>query len=167
MPIRHIIDRQCSFAKQVMNWKKIVVTTGGFLDESTVHSNQTLSEISNLEAFHQEADTHVVLHAVTCGADTTSMSAWDWDFLILLLAHLSKLVYEKLWMKAGSQIKEVDTNKRSLFQGCQVGQTKRFLHSIYWLDVTAHHNCQDIQRKVPSKFLENTIAFCMVLGKTR
>lgn len=67
-----------------------VVALSGFLDEFIVQSYQTLSEISNFETFHKEADTRIVLDAISCGADTIVLSARDIDILILIFVHLSK-----------------------------------------------------------------------------
>ena len=48
---------------------KVVVVAGGFPDETNVFCNQDI-DIHNLEANHEEADKHMILHCVHAKSNT-------------------------------------------------------------------------------------------------
>jgi hypothetical protein len=58
--------------------------------------------VHELEARHEEADTHIVLHCVKRQALIIVVAARDTDVLVLLLSHLDTMSCSRLWMKGGT-----------------------------------------------------------------
>ena len=81
---------------------KIIVTAGGFKNIQEVRSSNPSLDTSALEAYHEEADTRVVLHCINNSADSVVVYARDTDILVLLLAHFEKMPCKNLWLKAGT-----------------------------------------------------------------
>ena len=81
---------------------KIIVTAEGFKNIQEVRSSNPSVDTSALEAYHEEADTRVVLHCINNSADSVVVYARDTDILVLLLAHFEKMPCKNLWLKAGT-----------------------------------------------------------------
>ena len=73
---------------------------GGFTDERQVRSATT--NLSHLNATHEEADTRMVLHCIHNNSETIVVSARDTDVLLLLVAHCDHVQSNNLWLMAGT-----------------------------------------------------------------
>lgn len=81
---------------------KTIVVSGGFLIENDVQTNNTDLPVQMLQAYHEEADTRIVLHCLQCDADSIVVSACDTDVLVLLVALFHKIDCTNLWVRAGT-----------------------------------------------------------------
>lgn len=81
---------------------KEVVVAGGFREELEVRSSKATTELTNLRANHEEADTRLVLHAVHSQFNTVVVSSRDTDVLALLVSHFPRAQCEHLWMLSGT-----------------------------------------------------------------
>ena len=75
---------------------------GGFTDERQVQASKATTNISNLNATHEEADTRMVLHCIHNSSETIVVSARDTDVLLLLVAHCDHVQSNNLWLMAGA-----------------------------------------------------------------
>ena len=89
---------------QAPDYKEIVVA-GGFRDELEVRSSKTSTDLAQLKATHEEADTRLVLHAVHSQFNTVVVSSRDTDVLVLLVSHFPRVQCEHLWMLSGTSKK--------------------------------------------------------------
>ena len=78
------------------------MTAGSFKNIQEVRSSNPSVDTSALEAYHEEADTRVVLHCINNSADSAVVYARDTDILVLLLAHFGKMPCKNLWLKAAT-----------------------------------------------------------------
>ena len=91
---------------------------GGFADRERVCkiTQSSVSDISNLNSFHEEAETGMLLHAIDCSTNNHSclvIRSDDTDVLVLLLYYYSLgMLANKTYMQAGHE--GVSTNKRRL-----------------------------------------------------
>ena len=81
---------------------KEIVVSGGFRDELAVRSSKTNTDLAQLKATHEEADTRLVLHAVHSQFNTVVVSSRDTDVLVLLVSHFPCVQCEHLWMLSGT-----------------------------------------------------------------
>ncbi|MGH0123575.1 UNVERIFIED_CONTAM: hypothetical protein FKN15_037020 [Acipenser sinensis] len=79
-----------------------VVAAGGFEDKREVISTNPSTDVTPLQASHEEADTRMVLHAVNSSFDTVVLLAWDTDVFLLLIHHFENMQCTNLWMVAGT-----------------------------------------------------------------
>ena len=86
---------------QAPNEKEIIIA-GGFRDEREVRSSKPTTDITQLRATHEEADTRLVLHALNCDFDVVVVASQDTDVLVMLLAHFPNMQCEYLWMRSGT-----------------------------------------------------------------
>ena len=83
---------------------KTVIPSEGFDNETTVASNQTKIDLTNLEACHEEADTWIIIHGMNTDSDTVVVQSRDTDVLIFLIAHFSMMECDTLLLKAGTKM---------------------------------------------------------------
>ena len=81
---------------------KDIIVAGGFREELEVRSSKTTTDLSQLRATHEEADTRLVLHAVHSRFNTVVVSSRDTDVLVLLVSHFPHVKCEHLWMMSGT-----------------------------------------------------------------
>ena len=79
-----------------------IVVAGGFKDEREVLSSKTSTDIAQLRATHEEADTRLVLHALNCPFEVVVVASKDTDVLVMLLARFPNMQCEHLWMRIGT-----------------------------------------------------------------
>ena len=80
---------------QASNEKEIVVA-GGFRDEREVQLSKPTTDIAQLKATHEEADTRLVLHALNYDFDVVVVASKDTD------VHFPNMQCEDLWMRSGT-----------------------------------------------------------------
>ena len=85
--------------------QKEIVVAGGFEDELEVQSSVRSTNVANLRATHEEADTRLVLHALQSSYNTVVVYAKDTDVLLLLVAHFQNMQCSSLWMMTGKSKK--------------------------------------------------------------
>ena len=81
---------------------KEIVVAGGFREQLEVRSSKTRTDLTQLIATHEEADTRLVLHAVHSRYNTVVVSSRDTDVLVLLVSHFSNAQCEHLWVISGT-----------------------------------------------------------------
>ena len=81
---------------------KTIVDGGGFLEEQLVACNKHIHNLDSLRATHEEADTHIILHAIHCEANTVVVRARNTDVLELLVGHIKQMRCDEVWMEAGT-----------------------------------------------------------------
>ncbi len=59
-------------------------------------------DTAQLQSSHEEADTRLILYAISCKTDTVVIFTRDTDVLILLLAYVDKLKSSCAWMMSGT-----------------------------------------------------------------
>lgn len=74
-----------------------VVVSSDILDEKTAVSTCAATNISNLQASHEEADTRMILHAVNSPADMVVVMSRDTD-VFLLLHHYDLMKCNQLFL---------------------------------------------------------------------
>lgn len=122
---------------------KLVVTAGGYQEEDAIQSNQDnhFDDIG-LHAFHEEADTRIVLHAIHCNRnknmETIVVSARDTDVLLILLAQYA-LIQCSVWMMAGTSKKQKYIPIHEVYNSLPVTCIRALLpfHSITGCDTTS------------------------------
>ena len=62
-------------------------------------------DVRALRGFHEEADTRIILHCIHSDAEFLVIACQDTNVLCLLIAHIDKMRYKQLWMKAGTSKK--------------------------------------------------------------
>jgi hypothetical protein len=80
-----------------------VVTSGGFIQQNTAESSHE-ADVSLLEASHEEADTHIIMHGIAAkkeGYKRLIVSCRDTDVLVLLVHFTNKLPQE-IWFRTGT-----------------------------------------------------------------
>ena len=82
-----------------------IVVSGGFSKEDTVESSNSNISTRALQAYHEEADTRLVLHCIHTDSDCVVVSSQDTDVLLLLLADFGKMSCSTLRMKTGTSKK--------------------------------------------------------------
>ena len=75
---------------------KEIVVAGGFRDELDARSSKTTTDMTQLRATHEEADTRLVLHAMHNNFKTVVVSSRDTDVLLLLVSHFPRMQSENL-----------------------------------------------------------------------
>ena len=83
------------------SYDKQMVTSGGFLNELEVWSLRDI-DTRQLSSTKEEADTRIILHAISCEQKCIVVSSRDTDVLVLLLSHFDRINCKELWMKAGT-----------------------------------------------------------------
>ena len=83
------------------SYDKQMVTSGGFLNELEVWSLRDI-DTGQLSSTQEEADTRIILHAISCEQKCIVVSSRDTDVLVLLLSHFDRINCKELWMKAGT-----------------------------------------------------------------
>ena len=83
---------------------KMIIVAGGFKEENTAKCNSEM-DITALQAYHEEADTRIVLHCVHSSAEFLVVASPDTDVLILLIAHFGKMKCKQLWLRMGTSKK--------------------------------------------------------------
>lgn len=81
---------------------KEIVAAGGFREELEVRSSKTTTDLTQLKATHEEADTRLVLHVVQSQFNTVVVSSRDTDVLMLLVSNFPRVQCERLWMLSGT-----------------------------------------------------------------
>ena len=79
-----------------------IVVAGGFGNENEVKSSLGLTNLIPLRATREVADTWLVLHAITMDFDTIVVCARDINVLVVLVAHLSRMNCNDIWLMAGT-----------------------------------------------------------------
>ena len=82
-----------------------IIMSGGFLDEKVVLSTCAETNISSLQASHEEEDTGMILHAVNSPADMVVFMSRDTDVFLIFLHHYDLMKCNKLFMMAGTSTK--------------------------------------------------------------
>ena len=81
---------------------KRLLLQGGFTDERQVQSSKATTNLSKLNATHEEADTRMVLHCIHNNSESIVVSARDTDVLLMLVAHCDHVQSSSLWLMAGA-----------------------------------------------------------------
>ena len=105
-------------SKELCSWatsEQEVAVAGGFKDEREVRSSKTSTDIAQLRATHEEADTRLVLRALNCPFEVLVVSSKDTDVLVMLLAHFPNMQCEHLWMRSGTAKQHKDIPIRETF----------------------------------------------------
>ena len=84
---------------------KTIVVSGGFREEQTVKCSNPNVNLHVLEAYHEEADTRMIVHCMHANFNSVVVLSRDTDVLVLLVAHVNEMACVKLWMKAGTSVK--------------------------------------------------------------
>jgi len=84
---------------------KELVVAGGSTDELEVRSSKATTDLHELSASHEEADTRLVLHAIHCPFNTVVVSSRDIDVLLLLIYHFTSVQCQRLWIMTGTSKK--------------------------------------------------------------
>ena len=87
------------------SFDKQMVTSGGFKDELEVWSLRDDIDTSQLSSTQEEADTRIILHAISSQQKCIVVSSRDTDVLVLLASHFDRINCTELWMKAGTNKK--------------------------------------------------------------
>lgn len=95
---RFLSEELCSQAPDDME----IVVAGGFREEVEVRSSKPTTDLTQLRANHEEADTRLVLHSVHSQYNTVVVSSRDTDVLVLLVSHFPRVQCEHLWMMSGT-----------------------------------------------------------------
>ena len=80
-----------------------LVTYGGFVDETTTESSYG-SDVHLLESTHEEADTHIILHATAAceaGFERIIIASIDPDVLVRVI-HFAAQMSRELWMRTAT-----------------------------------------------------------------
>ena len=75
---------------------------GGFECKNEVQSSNAELDLTQIQAFHEEADTRFILHCSHTDCNSIVVSSKDTDVLVLLIAHFEYINCNKVWMKTGT-----------------------------------------------------------------
>ena len=106
---------------------KVVVAAGGFVDEREVQSSARATDLSDLKATHEEADTRLIVHCVNSSLDNIVVSARDTDVLLLLIAHVPHIPCPRLYMMSGTATKRKYFNIRAIYENLPAGSVSALL----------------------------------------
>lgn len=81
---------------------KIIVVAGGFTSEEMVQSSYCGVNTIPLQAWHEEADTRIILHCIENHSDKIVVQCRDTDVLVMLLGHYHRMSCTQLWFKTGT-----------------------------------------------------------------
>lgn len=122
---------------------QIVVTAGGYEGEEGVGSNIVDFDVEGISAFHEEADTRLVLHGIHCNRNR-SMSdivivSRDTDVLVLLVAHFKDLQC-KVWMMSGTSKSQKYIPVHEIHNSLPDGSDRALLpfHALTGCDTTSY-----------------------------
>ena len=133
------IDLSEELIIQAPDGKEIVVG-GGFREEHEVRSSRSTTDLSQLKATHEEADTRMVLHAVHSQHNTVVVSSKDTDVLVLLLSHFQHIHCEHLWMLTGTAKKPRYIQIGAVFNNLPTDSATNLLpfHALTGCDTTSY-----------------------------
>ena len=79
--------------KKNPSYAKEIITSGGFKDKLEVWASHDNTDVSEFSSTHKEADTRIILHAISWIYKYIVVSSRDTDVLVLLVTHFhSKLI---------------------------------------------------------------------------
>ena len=98
------------------------------------------TNISSLQASHEEADTRMILHAVNSPADMVVVMSRDSNVFLLHLHHYDLMKCNKLFMMAGTSTKRKYVPIHEICQQLSPVEKANILafHAITGCDVTSH-----------------------------
>ena len=134
--LAHFLSEElCS---QAPNEKEIVVA-GGFRDEREVRSSKPTTDITQLRAIHEEAETRLVLHALNCDFDVVVVASKDTDVLVMLLTHFPNMQCEYLWMRSSTAKQRKYIPIRETYNNLPTGAAESLvaLHTLTGCDTTS------------------------------
>ena len=112
--------------------QKEIVVAGGFEDELKVQSSVGSTDVANLRATHEEADTRLVLHALQSSCRTVVVYAKDTDVLLLLVAHFQNMQCSNLWMMTRKSKKRKYIPVGEVYNRLPAGLlSRRYFHFMY------------------------------------
>ena len=121
--------------------KEIVVAVG-FREELELEasSSKTTTDLTQLRATHEEADTRLMLHAVHSQFNTVVVSSRDTDVLVILVANFPRVQCERLWMLSGTAKKRKYTPIDAVFQNLPRDSATNLLpfHALTGCDTTSY-----------------------------
>ena len=135
--LAHLLSEElCSQAPDA----KEIVVAGGFRDELEVRSSKTTTDLTQLRATHEEADTRLVLHAVHSQFHTVVVSSRDTDVLLLLVSHFPRVQCEHLWMMSGTTKKRQYIPIDAVFNSLPAESATSLLpfHALTGCDTTSY-----------------------------
>ena len=141
-----------------------IVVAGGFKDEREVRSSKTSTDIAQLRATHEEADTRLVLHALNCPFEVVVVASKDTDVLVMLLAHFPNMQCEHLWMRSGTAKQRKYIPIRETFNNLPRGAAGSLLafHALTGCDTTSFF--VNIGKKTAWKFFKESHRLLSDLG---
>ena len=114
------------YCRQAPDDKEIVVDVG-FTEELKARLSKTTTDLAQLRATHEEADTRLVLHAMYSQFNTVGVSSRDTNVLVLLIANFLRVLCERLWMLSGTAKKRQYIPIDAVFQNLRRGSGTNLL----------------------------------------
>lgn len=142
---------------------KEVVAAGGFADEQVVKSSRDTTNLIPLRATHEEADTRLILHAISISLDTVVVSARDTDVLLLLVSHFTRMTSENIWMMTGTAKKRKYIPIGQVYHKLPSNSAEALLpfHALTGCDTTSYF-CGHTKRSAWKTFLLHHNLLCDV-----
>ncbi|KAJ8314339.1 hypothetical protein KUTeg_008900 [Tegillarca granosa] len=96
-------------------------------------------DLTELSASHEEADTRIILQAIDAQTNSVVVCATDIDVFILLVAHLSEIKSDHVWMMTGTSTKRSYIPIKDVFQRIPPHSIDSLLafHSLTRCDTTS------------------------------
>ncbi|KAJ8309682.1 hypothetical protein KUTeg_011547 [Tegillarca granosa] len=143
-PIRHVVETDLArfLSEELLIHapsEKEIVVAGGFDNEQEVRSSVLTRDLSELSASHEEADTRIILQAIDAQTSSVVVCAMDIDVFILLVAHLSEIKSDHVWMMTGISTKRRYIPIKDVFQRIPPHSIDSLLafHSLTGCDTTS------------------------------
>ena len=121
-----------------------------------MRSSKTSTDLAQLKATHEEADTRLVLHAVHSQFNTVVVSSRDTDVLVLLVSHFPCVQCEHLWMLSGTGKKRQYIPIDAVFNNLPTDSAPHLLpfHALTGCDSTSYF-ANRTKRSSWKVFIEN------------
>ena len=105
-----------------------------------VQSSKATTNLSHLNATHEEADTRMVLHCTHNNSETIVVSARDTNVLLQLVAHCAHVQSNNLWLMAGTAKIRKYFNIREIYDTLSKNTVAALLpyHSLIGYDTASY-----------------------------